>query len=100
MENLKIRAGLASEIIEKSINQNRLSDIESVIEYLFAESYTKDVFLVSYEGKVLFASKRKYIGKNINEIFNMFNDSLFFKKKDYKYLKKKWNLHFYKENSL
>ncbi len=69
IEDIKIKTSLAAEIIEKNLNQNNLSDIEAVIAYLSTQRNIENVFLVSPDGKIILSSKKKYIGKNIFDIY-------------------------------
>ena len=68
VENLKIKLSLASELIEKNINQGNLSEVESVVAYLSTMKNIEEVFLTDERGKIIFSSSKKYIGKNIEEV--------------------------------
>ncbi len=70
VEKIKIKLSLASELIEKNINQGDISEVEAVISYLSTMENVEQVFLTDENGKVLFASSRKFIGKNIKDILN------------------------------
>ncbi|EDP73672.1 EAL domain-containing protein, partial [Hydrogenivirga sp. 128-5-R1-1] len=69
IEDLRIKISLASEIIEKNINQNEISDVEAAIAYLSTQKNIENVFLINPKGKVIIASKKKFTGENIKEIY-------------------------------
>ncbi|HIE59710.1 MAG TPA: EAL domain-containing protein [Hydrogenothermaceae bacterium] len=72
VEKLKIHLSLSSKLIEKNINQGDLSEVEAVITYLSTMQNIEKVFLTNEEGKIVFSSSKKYIGKDIKEVLKNF----------------------------